>query len=78
MQILLVEDDNMLAEAIGFGLRQDHWEIERVADGVAALAAHSFPSGHSMASAVTWLPPAPVTSADSNPRFSLAQGPRCS
>lgn len=45
MQILLVEDDNMLAEAIGFGLRQDHWEIERVADGVAArlaLVAHGF------------------------------------
>ncbi len=45
MQILLVEDDNMLAEAIGFGLRQDHWEIERVADGVAArlaLVEHGF------------------------------------
>lgn len=39
MQILLVEDDNMLAEAIGFGLRQDHWEIDRADDGVAAQLA---------------------------------------
>ena len=46
MQILLVEDDNMLAEAIGFGLRQDHWEIDRAEDGVAAqlaLVEHTSP-----------------------------------
>lgn len=39
MQILLVEDDSMLAEAIGAGLRHQNWAIDCVGDAVAAKLA---------------------------------------
>jgi two-component system OmpR family response regulator len=39
MQILLVEDDAMLADAVSAGLRQDGWAVDWVTDAVAARLA---------------------------------------
>ena len=41
MRILLVEDDDMLGEAVRDGLRQDGYVVDWVQDGGAALAALS-------------------------------------